>query len=146
MMNLEHKKACHKESLAKVVEHASGQNCPDCNACVHAQWLSHVQLVQPSGLCPPRLLCPWGFPGKHTGVGCHFLLQGIFLTQGLNLHLLCLPHQQVGSSPLVWTQSFMPSSSACRYTIQWLRMVLGTDTFCPCYIRVKSWASLCPVP
>lgn len=28
MMNLEHKKACHKESLAKVVEHASGQNCP----------------------------------------------------------------------------------------------------------------------
>ena len=30
-----------------------------------------------------------GFPGKNTGVGCHFLLQGIFLTQGLNLHLLC---------------------------------------------------------
>ena len=28
------------------------------------------------------------FPGKNTGVGCHFLLQGIFLTQGLNLHLL----------------------------------------------------------
>lgn len=28
MMNLEHKKACNKESLAKVVEHASGQNCP----------------------------------------------------------------------------------------------------------------------
>ena len=31
-----------------------------------------------------------GFPGKNTGVSCHFLLQGIFLTQGLNLHLLCL--------------------------------------------------------
>ena len=29
-------------------------------------------------------------PGKNTGVGCHFLLQGIFLTQGSNLHLLCL--------------------------------------------------------
>ena len=28
------------------------------------------------------LLCPWGFPGKNTGVCCHFLLQGIFLTQG----------------------------------------------------------------
>ena len=27
-------------------------------------------------------------PGKNTGVGCHFLLQGIFLTQGLNLGLL----------------------------------------------------------
>ena len=34
-----------------------------------------------------RLLCPWNFPGKNTGVGCHFLLQGIFLTQGSNLHL-----------------------------------------------------------
>ena len=29
-------------------------------------------------------------PGKTTGVGCHSLLQGIFLTQGLNLHLICL--------------------------------------------------------
>ena len=27
------------------------------------------------------LLCPWNFPGKNTGVGCHFLLQGIFLMQ-----------------------------------------------------------------
>ena len=26
----------------------------------------------------------WDFPGKDTGVGCHFLLQGLFLTQGLN--------------------------------------------------------------
>ena len=36
-----------------------------------------------------RLLCPWDFPDKNTGVGCHFLLQGIFLTQGSNLGL---PH------------------------------------------------------
>ena len=28
--------------------------------------------------------CPWDFPGKNTGVGCHFLLQGIFPTQGSN--------------------------------------------------------------
>ena len=35
---------------------------------------------------------PWDSPGKNTGVGCHFLLQGIFLTQDLNLCLLCLPH------------------------------------------------------
>ena len=47
-----------------------------------------------------RLVCPWNFPGKNTGVGCHFLLQGIFLTEGSNpglLHLLCW---QVGASPL----------------------------------------------
>ena len=37
-------------------------------------------------------LCPWDSPGKNTGVGCHALLQGIFLTQGLNLHLLQFLH------------------------------------------------------
>ena len=46
-----------------------------------------------------RLLCPWDFPGKNTGVVCHFLLQGIFLTQGLNLSLLCLLHWQLDSLP-----------------------------------------------
>ena len=38
------------------------------------------------------LLCPWDSPGKNTGAGCHFLLQGIFLTQESNPHLLCLLH------------------------------------------------------
>ena len=42
----------------------------------------------PRGLQPTRLLCPWDSPGKNTGVGCHFLLQGIFLTQGLDPGLL----------------------------------------------------------
>ena len=42
-----------------------------------------------------RLLCPWDFPGKNTGVGCHF--QQIFPTQGSNLCLLCW---QVDSLPL----------------------------------------------
>ena len=35
-----------------------------------------------------RLLRPWDFPDKNTGVRCQFLLQGIFLTQGFNLALL----------------------------------------------------------
>ena len=35
-----------------------------------------------------RFLCPWNFPGKNTGVGCHFFLQGIFLTQESNPCLL----------------------------------------------------------
>ena len=35
-----------------------------------------------------RLLRPWDFLGKSTGVGCHFLLQGIFPTQGSNPGLL----------------------------------------------------------
>ena len=35
---------------------------------------------------------PWDFSSKNTGVGFHFLLQGIFLTQGSNPSLLCLLH------------------------------------------------------
>ena len=38
-----------------------------------------------------------GSPGKNTGVGCHFLLQGIFLTQGSSPHLLHFLHWQEGS-------------------------------------------------
>ena len=38
--------------------------------------------LRPHGLQPSRLLCSWDFPGKNTGVGCHALLQGTFLTQG----------------------------------------------------------------
>ena len=34
----------------------------------------------------------WDSPGKNTGVGCHFLLEGIFPTQRSNLHLLCLSY------------------------------------------------------
>ena len=41
-----------------------------------------------------RLFHPWDFPGKNTGMGCHFLLQEIFPTQGLNPGLL---HLQVVS-------------------------------------------------
>ena len=56
--------------------------------------------LRPYGLQPTRLLCPWNVPGKHIGVGCHVLLQGIFLTQRLNLHLLSILHRQADSLPL----------------------------------------------
>ena len=45
------------------------------------------------------LLCPWDFPGKNSGVGCHALLQGIFPSQGSNSSLLHLQHWQAGSLP-----------------------------------------------
>ena len=60
-----------------------------------------------------RLLCPWGSPGKNTGVGCHFLLQGVIRTQKLNPGLLhcrqILDQVRFQSEPdLVWenTNSF----------------------------------------
>ena len=51
------------------------------------------------------------FPGKNTEVGCHFLLWGIFLTQGSNL---CLLHWQVDSLPLSPRQSQLPSTEPSK--------------------------------
>ena len=42
----------------------------------------------PHRLQPTRLLCSWNSPGQNTGVGCHSLPQGIFLTQGSNPGIL----------------------------------------------------------
>ena len=73
---------------------------------VRVLWMGMLHVLSCSGLSeslwlhglqPIRLLCPWDFPGKNTGVGCCFLLQGIFLTQGSNP---CLLHWQTGSLPL----------------------------------------------
>ena len=44
-------------------------------ACMRAQ---SCPTLWPCGLWPASLLSPWNSPGKNTGVGCHFLLQGIF--------------------------------------------------------------------
>ena len=49
-----------------------------------AQSLSRVWLLITPCTVAPRLLCPWNFLSKNTGAGCHFLLQWILLTQGLN--------------------------------------------------------------
>ena len=59
-------------------------------ACVHTYvlsccsrvWLFVTPWTRAARLFNPRL--PWDSPGKNTGVGCHALLQGIFLTLGSN--------------------------------------------------------------
>ena len=63
----------------------------------------------PFGLQPTRLLCPWDFLGKNTGVGCDFLLQGIFPTQGSNHLLLCLLHCRQFLYPLSHQESPLTS-------------------------------------
>ena len=50
-----------------------------------AKLLQLCPTLQPYGLQPFRFLCPWDSPDNNTGVGCHALLQGIFLTQGSHL-------------------------------------------------------------
>ena len=63
-------------------------------------WSHSVLFATPWIVACTKLLRPWDFQGKSTGVGCHFLLQGIFPTQGSNpglshcrQMLYCLSHQ-----------------------------------------------------
>ena len=81
----------------QILYHLSHQGSP------HLFYISSVQFshsvvsesFQPHGLYPTRLLHPWNFPGKSTGVGCHFLLQE--LLQAVDkycclLNIVCLTH------------------------------------------------------
>ena len=55
--------------------------------------------------------CPWDSPGMNTGVGCHVLLPGVLLSQGLDpclLHcrLFLYPLSHLGSCTLVYTKIY----------------------------------------
>ena len=64
--------------------------------------------LQSRGLELTRLLCPWDFPGKNSGIDCHFLLQRIFLTQELNP---CLLHCR----QILYQLSYEGSPYICMY-------------------------------
>jgi len=68
------------------------------HVCLHAQ--SCLTLCNPFNFSPSGSSVHGILLAKKTGVCCHFLLQGIFLTQGSNPRLLCLLHWQVDSLPL----------------------------------------------
>ena len=67
-------------------------------------------VISQSTLCDPldcRLFGPWGFSGKNTGVGSHFLLQGTFLTEGSNLRLLHRGGDFFTTEPSQWYSANM---------------------------------------
>ena len=61
---------------------------------------SHVQVFVTLWTVAHQAPLSMDSPGKKPRVGCPALLQGIFLTGGLNPHLFCLPHWQAGPLPL----------------------------------------------
>ena len=94
--------------------------------------------VQSYGLQPARLLCPWDSSGKNTGVGCHALLQGIFLTQGLNPCLLCLLHQHAGSLPLAPRgKHYSSDSQVCFYRLYGSAEFLFQAS--SCLMSISTW-------
>ena len=97
------------------------QNLNRQNSVLYYAMLSHSVVSSSSwlhGVYPTRLLCPWDFPGKNTGVGFHFLLPWIFLTGELNwglLHCRWILYQlsYQGSPNCVSEGIFPQSTSIC---------------------------------
>ena len=82
--------------------------------------------------------CPWDSPGKNTRVGCHALLQGIFLIQGLNPYLLGLLRWLAGSLPLV-----SPGKPRCKIVLFFQNIVYLGYMWCQetesIQFRLKVW-------
>ena len=82
------------------------------SACLVAQ--SCLTLCDPMDCSPPGSSVHGDSPGKNTGVGCHALLQGIFLTQGSNPCLLCLMHcRQILYLLSHWRSPFVLQGGCC---------------------------------
>ena len=95
------------------------------SACESVFVFSHILLfVTPSTCSPPGSSTHGIFPGKNTGVACHFPLQGIFPTKGLNPHLLSLLHWQTDSSPL----SHLGSPKLCENGDHFSNNITDHDT------------------
>ena len=63
--------------------------------------------LPPHGLGPTRLLCPWDFPRKNAGVGCHFLLQRIFPGPGIEPRSPSLQPDSLPSEPHPRAEMFL---------------------------------------
>ena len=108
--------------------------------------------LRPHGLQPTRLFCPWDFPSKSTEVGCHFLLQGIFPTQGSNPGLLHCSQMLLLSEPPgkstqwkllfqnIFEKSLMLSieitllfrQTPALYPVSWVAQWSGKESACQC--------------
>ena len=114
--------------------------------------------LPPHGLQPTRLLCPWNSPGKNTGVGCHAVLQGIFLTQGSNPGLLYCKQIQESSyvaafiirTPCIYLfliakDSEPGSSGQCSEQVGGEDLAFVTVSHLQKYRRALCWLDSCPV-
>ena len=101
----------------QMLYHLSHQGSPKMSCC--CQDASVVSdSVRPHGLQPTRLLHLWDSPGKNNGVDCHFLLQGIFPTQGSNPGL---PHCR----QMLYRLSHQGSSGHKNY-LKWINMLCAS--------------------
>ena len=95
---------------------------------------------------PGSSLCSWDFPGKNTGAGHHFLLLGIFPTQGLKWSISHLLNWQADSLPLVPMICTRVHACLSRFTHVWLFATLWlkpTRLLCPWeFSKQEYWSGL----
>ena len=92
-------------------------------------------------LQPTRLLCRWNSPGKNTGVSCHFLLQGIFLTQRSKLCLQHLLHCRQIFFFFFFFTSELPGKP--WFILKYLDTMQILSLLCQCEFRLESRE--CPI-
>ena len=92
------------------------------------------------GLWPTRLLCPWDFPGKNTGVGCRFLLQG---SNPCLLHLL---HWQVDSLLSEPSEKARLNPSLCSHWMQLKRLLASPSPQTQAAAQSAPHVLTCPIP
>ena len=99
-------------------------------------------------LQPARFLCPWDSSGKNTGVSCHALLQGVFLTHRSNPHLLhllqtdslALSHQENSLQWLIYSK--YSRIYGIRLILPYdncINILLETSRSAPFSFRVWNW-------
>ena len=121
--------------------------------CWNSESVSHSVIsdsLWPHGLWPTRLLCPWDSPGKNTGAGCHFLLQGIFPTHGPNLGLLhcrqnlyCLSHWGSPCSNRVVINWHVPCSKSTYFFLPSLHPMDSYPFICLVIMDSLNYLSEC---
>ena len=91
---------------------------------------------RPHGLQPTRLLRPWDFPGKSTGVGCHCLLQSL----GLSDTKACAFNRN-NVWPLCW---LLLNTSSCYPLIWVLNLIIASVSYTlVCFWAVYSISLIC---
>ena len=90
---------------------------------------SHVWLFATLWSVGSRLLCPWDSPGKHSGVGCHALPQGIFPIKGFNLCLLHLLHYR-------WILLLLSCLGSPIGLLKYIKYSSLYSTVRPCYLSL----------
>ena len=99
--------------------------------------------LRPHGLWSTRLLCLWDFTGQNTGVGCHSLLQRIFLTQRSNL---CLASPALTGGFFTTSYYHLGSHLFKMVVLKW--MSLKSKSMSNSYIALKkaNFQALHPLP